>query len=222
MASIPGATLRSKMATLCSAIEAGTGVKPCSFRAGRFDLSPELLQILPGSGINVDSSVAPLRRVAGGPVGHFASPADPHRHPGNLAVLEVPLTTVPVWPAAARAVVALAPGLPRPLQQLLYSVTRYVNAAGMHPAWYPLSSMKLAARLHARRGGKTMNMFLHSSELCPGATPFHRTEAAVAGFVKKIRSFMEWLSTRFPVEGRTLSGLVPMYAQTPGGTTGVS
>lgn len=219
---IPAAVLRAKMQTLCSAIEAGTGIKPRAFRAGRFDLSHELLQGLPEYGIGVDSSVVPLRQVADGPTDHFTSPADPYRHPLKPAILEVPLTTVPVRQAAARIVAAIAPRLPRPLQQLLYSGTRYLNAAGIHPAWYPLSSMKMAARLHARRGGTVLNMFLHSSELHPGATPAHRTEAAVAGFVEKIRHFVEWLSPRFSIEGTTLSGLVPMYAQAPGGATGIS
>jgi hypothetical protein len=67
--------------------------------------------------------------------------------------------------------------------------------------------MKLAVRLHRSRGGKVLNMFLHSSELKPGATPSFRTERAVNSLVEKIRIFLKWLVRTGPVEGVTLSEL---------------
>ncbi|MDD4871119.1 MAG: hypothetical protein PHR77_11225 [Kiritimatiellae bacterium] len=209
--SIPAETLRSKMETLTTAISSSLGVSPRAFRAGQFDLSPRLLHLLPEFGIEVDSSVVPLHRFVDGPADHFTSPPDPFTHPLNPSILEVPLTVVAVWPAAANAVGRLAPGLPSGLKQTLFAATRYINAAGIHPVWFPLASMKLAVRLHEQRGGKILNMFMHSSELCPGATPFHRTEQSVLDFVDKIRKFISWLVSRYPVEGMTLSRLVPVY-----------
>ena len=56
-------------------------------------------------------------------------------------------------------------------------------------------------------------MFLHSSELHPGATPHFKTEAAVTRLTDKIRAFLTWLLKTGPVEGVTLSQL--LSAKTP-------
>jgi len=85
-----------------------------------------------------------------------------------------------------------------------------VLAAGIHPVWYPLPSMRLAAKLHSRRGGRVLNMFLHSSELAVGGTPQFPDEAAVARLIGKIRVFLRWLQATGPVEGITLSDLYEM------------
>ena len=50
-------------------------------------------------------------------------------------------------------------------------------------------------------------MFLHSSELCPGASPANPTDASVQRMLLKIRRFLEWLKTQGPLEGVTLSQL---------------
>lgn len=209
---IPLAALRAKMEILCSTIENRFGAPPRSFRAGRFDLGCQLLKLLPEFRISVDSSVVPLRRVPDGPADHFSAPTEPFWQPqagSNAPFLEVPLTMQAVWPAAATAVGRLAPRLPGPLRDKLFAAVRYVGSAGIHPVWFPLPSMKLAARLHQRRGGSVLNMFFHSSELCPGATPACPAEESVQRLVRKIRHFLEWLETQGPLEGVTLSQLIP-------------
>jgi hypothetical protein len=67
--------------------------------------------------------------------------------------------------------------------------------------------MRLAVRLHRRRGGRVLNMFLHSTELAQGGTPQFPTEVAVARLVQKIRTFLTWLQATGPVQGITLSEL---------------
>ena len=114
---------------------------------------------------------------------------------------------VPVRQSSERFIYRLAQTMPRKLADPLLTGFRYAAALGIHPAWYPLASMKWAVRLHRRRGGQVLNMFLHSSELASGATPGYRTEAAVRRLVKKIGTFMEWLVRTGPVHGVTLSEL---------------
>jgi len=128
---------------------------------------------------------------------------------GERAVLEVPLTVVPILRNSPWPVYRFAAGLPGPGRDTVLKGFRYFGVAGIHPAWFSLQSMKLAARLHRLRGGKVLNMFLHSSELQPGATPAFRTENAVGALVEKIRSFLTWLVRTVPVEGATLSDLYP-------------
>jgi len=98
-----------------------------------------------------------------------------------------------------------------------------VGAAGIHPAWFPQVSMKLAAFLHRRRGGRVFTMFLHSSELLPGGgNPNFSTAQAVDRLVVKLRGFLTWLVKTGPVTGVTLSGLYDSLAQNPTATPGWS
>lgn len=208
---IPRPLLEAKFQTLLAALHGNLGVTPRSFRMGRFDLGRTVLQLLPEYGLRVDSSLVPLRKVAGGP-DHFLVPADPFplKMPSSRSdtgVLEVPLTVVPILRGTPLPVSRLAARLPGRGGEAVFSGFRHIATAGIHPAWFPLPSMKLAVRLHRARGGKVLNMFLHSSELKPGATPSFRTEKAVDGLVEKIRRFLDWLVRTESVRGATLSEL---------------
>jgi hypothetical protein len=207
---IPSPILRDKLANLVGCIKEGVGVTPRSFRMGRFDWGPRLLSLLPEMGLRIDSSMVPLTQKVGGP-DYFLAPNDPFRLPvpgaAGGTLLEVPLTMVPVCPAAARLVYRLTATLPRARGERLRGWFPYVLAAGIHPVWFPLPSMCLAVRLHRRRGGQVLNLFLHSSELAAGGTPQFPHEAAVARLIAKIRVFLTWLKATGPVEGITLSDL---------------
>jgi hypothetical protein len=209
-ARLPRELLRDKFANLLHQIQTNLEVAPRSFRMGRFDAGPQVWGLLPEFNLSVDSSVAPLTP-KGAEAGHFLAPADPFvlHVPGqnHRELLEVPLTMVPVLAGTPRLVTRLAAVLPPAWGRRLRNSFRYVGAVGVQPAWYPLASMRLAARLHRQRGGRVLTMFFHSSELKPGASRLFPTEPAVQRFVGKIRSFLTWLVQTGPVEGVRLSDL---------------
>jgi hypothetical protein len=219
---LPRALLRDKFASLLSQVRAGLAVTPRSFRMGRFDAGPQVFSLLPEFGLEVDSSVAPLtpknpdRRL-------FLAPADPFPlgapGPEGKRLLEVPITMVPVVAGTPELVARLAAAAPPAWGDRLRSLFRAVAVAGVQPAWYPLASLQLAARLHRRRGGRVLTMFFHSSELKPGASRLFPTEAAVSRFVHKIRTFLTWLVQTGPVLGVTLAELGEDWRQAhrPGG-----
>jgi hypothetical protein len=211
---LPEALLRDKFAHLVDTVGGTLEVTPRSFRMGRFDWGPKVMGLLPEFGLRVDSSVVPLTHKPYGP-DNFLAPADPFFLPSGLtqghAVLEVPVTMVPVWAGLPPVVYRVAAGLPGTWGQGLRNSFRYVGASGVQPAWFPLPSMRLAARLHRRRGGQVLTMFFHSSELQPGASKLFPTEAAVRGFCNKIRDFLTWLVKTGPVAGVTLSDLSEIY-----------
>jgi hypothetical protein len=184
---------------------------------GRFDAGPRIFSLLPEFGLEVDSSVAPLTRKNPDPR-FFLAPADPfplgEAGPGNRPLLEVPITMVPVVAGTPALVARLAGMTPPTWGSCLESLFRYGAVAGVQPAWYPLVSLKLAARLHRRRGGRVLTMFFHSSELQPGASRLFPTEAAVSRFVAKIRSFLTWLVKTGPVSGVTLGELGESWRRT--------
>jgi hypothetical protein len=207
---LPRAILRDKFASLLSQVGAGLAVTPRSFRMGRFDAGPQVFSLLPEFGLEVDSSVAPFTRKNPDPR-LFLAPADPFYlgevGPEGNPLLEVPITLVPVVAGTPQLVDRLATMAPPAWGGRLRSLFRSGGVAGIQPAWYPLISMQLAARLHRRRGGRVLTMFFHSSELKPGASRLFPTEAAVSRFVAKIRAFLTWLVETGPVEGVTLAKL---------------
>ncbi len=204
---LPDALLKAKIDTLMEAVRAIGGRTPTSFRMGRYHLTPTGARLLVAAGIRVDGSAVPLRTEVGGP-DWFGSPADPYRMGTDAGpLLEAPLTIVPVWPALARLWHRTASRLPPGLRPRVLSAFRRFGAAGIQPAWFSLPVMKLAARLHARRGGRVLHMHLHSSELMPGATPAFRTEADVDRLVARIRDFVAWVRRELRVEPVPLSGL---------------
>ncbi len=202
---LPPDLLREKLRCLTQAIERNIGVRPRSFRMGRFDYCSTLTPLLAELGYAVDSSMVPLRSELHGP-DHFSEQAA--IRPLGCGVTEVPLTVVPVLrhaPALARNVLRLLPyGARIPLQRGFSKVF----APGVHPLWYPLPSMKLAARLHLARGGNVLNVFLHSSELMPGGSPRVPDERSARALAAKLRAWLEWIKAAYHVQGATLGSLV--------------
>jgi hypothetical protein len=207
---LPRELLRGKLASLLAQVQETLEPAPQAFRMGRFDAGPQLWSMLPEFGLRVDSSVAPLTLKNADPR-WFLAPADPFPLrdlcPEAGSLLEVPLTLLPVVAGTPRLIARLAAAAPPTWGTRLQDSFRYLGAVGVQPAWFPLVSMQLAARLHRRRGGRVFTMFFHSSEFKPGATRLFANEAAVSRFVKKIRTFLTWLSQTGPIQGVTLGDL---------------
>lgn len=152
----------------------------------------------------------PLRFVSGG-VNHFLFPTVPfllkRATQNSRAVLEAPLAMLPVVPHSARTIHRLASRMMSSRRNAVLTVFRHIAAVGMQPAWFPLFSMMWATKLHQSRGGKFVTMLLHSSELCPGATPGFQNERAVERLVRRMGAYLTWLTRTGRVEGMTLSCL---------------
>lgn len=217
---MPTQLLDAKLAELVHSCREATGQAPAAFRMGRFDLSPKVRYLLPSHGLRVDSSIVPARWSPTLPEG-FLSPADPYPlltdERGRTRLLEVPITLVPVLPALRTAVWRAARLLGPGAGVWLLRHFKTVAAAGTIPVWYPLPSMQLGARLHLARGGRVIHLFIHSSELMPGASPHVPDEAAVARVERRIRTFIHWLQERaMPLgglHGTTLAGLLPLLTE---------
>ena len=207
---MPLDVFRAKLAALQQAVAGIAGTAATSFRMGRWNLFRRAMAVLPEAGILVDSSVAPLRHVPGGP-DHFLAPPDPYwlrpAGPAGPRLLEAPTTQVPLVPKTPRAAFALASRLPRRAGDAVLAGFMKTLTLGVNPVWMPEASMRFAVRAHVRRGGRAITLFWHSSELLPGASPHFPDEAAVAAFLAKVRRFAGWLRRTFDVRGTTLTEL---------------
>ncbi|WP_300161547.1 hypothetical protein [Solidesulfovibrio sp.] len=207
---MPVEVFRAKLESLQQAVEAFAGRRAASFRMGRWNLFRRAMAVLPEAGFTVDSSVAPLRHVRGGP-DHFLAPADPYwlrpAGPGGPRLLEAPTTQLPLAPKSPRLLHALAGRLPGRARDAALGFFMKTMTLGVNPVWMPEPTMRLAVRSHVRRGGRAVTMFWHSSELLPGASPHFPDKAAVDGFLAKVRRFAVWLRRTFDVRGATLGEL---------------
>lgn len=190
--------LDAKLGELVRVCRAVTDRPPTSFRMGRFDLSPAIRDLLPAHELLVDSSIVPLSWTAA-LNDAFLATADPYPllrdDAGQARLLEVPLTMAALSPCLSAAVWPLAKRLAPHMRSWFFRHFQRIAAVGTQPVWYPLPSMKLGARLHMSRGGTLVHLFLHSSELMPGACPHLPDEAAVERLVTRVRRFIIWLRT---------------------------
>jgi len=221
---MPREILTAKMGSLWRAL-ADMGVVPTSFRMGRFNLGPKMFSILSGTTIIVDSSVAPMHSYYGGPK-HLGAPTDPYypdpadpARPGQSTILEVPLTILPILPGAG-SIFRLMESLPFPPGQWTAWTAQHLASLPAQPVWTGLQRLKMACRLHRRRGGRVLTVLLHSSELMPGGCPRHPGREQVSGFMKRLHTFLSWVRNDLQAEPVTLSDLARLESARTGGPGG--
>lgn len=178
------------------------GAPITAFRMGRWDLHARLWPILAERGIVCDASIRPLHYFIAKDKGpdHFDAPAEPYLvETGKGSILEIPLTVTPVGQILAR----VFPSRARHLRASL----RYWGALALLPIQHPLWLLKLTTLLHARRGGATISLTWHSSEMMPKGAPHMPDMEAVKRFMDKINAYLDWLYDTFNVTSVTMSQL---------------
>jgi hypothetical protein len=224
---LDAAVFSEKLGLLTDRIHQRTGVKPRSYRAGRWGFSAEQIPILISFGYVVDCSITPLvswkhvrgavewgpdfRAAPQGP--YFLDPNDVCQA-GDSQLLEVPMTIL-----FTRASLA---GSKR-LQDLYFRFRRRLpgkamnKLLGLDPRWfrpYPgMSSEQLKSVYEAARdaGLPAVEMMLHSSELMPGGSPYHPDEAAVERLHEKLENVFGYLRDE-GCRGTTLTEFAHDYA----------
>jgi hypothetical protein len=196
----------AKIASLTRSIEEGIGVRPTSFRTGRFGLGRETTQVLIEQGYRVDSSVTPWWSWAstdegpdfvGAPLSAYTldGTTDPRTPVPGGPLLEIPLSSgYSRWPFPAWHGVYQALRRPwaRPLRLAGLAVRLGVlRALTIDPEVSSVRDMlRLAERLTAHDVGH-LSCFFHSPTLCPGLSQYARTTADVELLYRKIAEFVD-------------------------------
>lgn len=214
---IPEELLRLKLATLLEAL-AAMGVETRSFRMGRFSMGLKMFSILWQAGIRVDSSIVPTRKEYGGPE-YLAAPSDPYfpdpedlSSGGNSPVLEIPLTVLPIIPKLAWALDCIAKKNPESSAAASWFL-KYIGSLPAQPMLVGINRLKTAVRLHRHRGGTTVTLYFHSSELMPGACPQHPSKRHVDRFLQRLEKFLFWLCAEQGATSMTLSEYRKFYLE---------
>lgn len=210
---------QAKLETLVTAIATHYGVRPVSYKAGRWGLDGPHAQLLEAMGFRVDTSVCPGinwgpstgdPRGTGGPnftraglLPYRLDGADVCR-PGTLRLWEVPPTIV-FYSALGRYIPAV-----RTLYHRYRRVRRLFDRQRLGAQWlrpYPYMTVDRLVRvagLARRAGARVLNLTFHSSELMPGGSPYNRTTASIESLYARLDGFFTYLRGQ-GFRGATLS-----------------
>jgi peptidoglycan/xylan/chitin deacetylase (PgdA/CDA1 family) len=217
--SLPRQQFDAQVASLTEAITANVGVRPVSYRSGRFGFSASHVASLERYGYLVDSSVTPLFSEAhkGGPE-FVEAPLRPYflaydsaTRAGTSNVLEVPVSA------------ALNRRLPKTLQYAYarapkpYMTRRVLRALKLlrmrwlRPSYSSLDDMIALARDLARAGEPVLNLIFHSSEAIVGGSPYNRTQAELDAFFERLDRFLTFATKELGAKPVTFAELRTSY-----------
>ena len=210
---LPRRQFEDQLAALTEAIETGVGVRPVSYRSGRFGFSSDHVSALERLGYLVESSVAPLFYEAhkGGPE-FVEAPLTPYflaydnaTRPGSSNLLEVPVSAgLNRWlPRRLQYAYARAPR-PYTTKRLL-RILGLVRLRWLRPSYSSLEDMVALARDLARRGEPVLNLLFHSSEAIVGGSPYNRTQAELDAFCDRLERFLAFARRQLHAEPVTFA-----------------
>jgi hypothetical protein len=197
---LPLAQFEAQLAQLTDAIDKAVGVRPVSYRSGRFGFSAAHVSALERQGYLVESSVAPLfyETHKGGPE-FVEAPLTPYflaydsaTRPGASDLLEIPVSAglnrrlpLTLQYAYARA--------PRP-----YTTKRVLRALGLlrvrwlRPSYSSFEDMAALGRDLAHAGEPVLNLLFHSSEAIVGGSPYNQTQSDLDAFCDRLERFLTY------------------------------
>jgi hypothetical protein len=206
----PDEDIRAKLDALTHAIQENLGVRPKSYRAGRWGFDTRHIGILEELGYAVDSSVTPkmvwkdtpgLPNGEGGP--DFShSDVRPHFFgrekdvEAAIPLLEVPVTILYPFGLFNKWNVKSKFFTNNP--NIWFR--RVFSRLGLMPQWLrPYGFMKTKDMVRIYKRAKDIqlpcaNMMFHSNELMPGGSPYHPDEHAVELLYRKMERFFEYLN----------------------------
>jgi hypothetical protein len=187
----------AKLRVLAEAIEQNVGVRPVTYKAGRYGLGRSSVRILQRLGFDIDVSINPLMdfRAESGP-SFEAFDARPFFFGTTRRLLEVPCTHgfagtlrqigLPLHNAAGR-------GLLRRLKATgILTRTGALNKIMLSPETSTLDEMKAVTRALLADGVRTFTVTFHSPSVEPGHTPYVRTADDLRQFLGRIGSYCEY------------------------------
>ena len=192
-----------KLSVLDEAIRRSFGIKPTSFRCGRWGYSRDVAENLQRLGYRVDTSIAAYMdwRAYDGPDFSTTSPGafrfkadDILSESRDGAMAEVPATVGFLQRRYALSNRILKTVSRRPINRLrltgILCRLNIVNKVWLSPEFSDAATMIRLAGTMIKNNYAFINMSFHSPDLCPGMTPFVRTKEEEMEFFKRIRGFL--------------------------------
>jgi hypothetical protein len=193
---LPPALQRDKLRVLHETVGDAFGAPPIVFKAGRYGLGRQTLQILHELGYRVDASINPTMPPSADEGPDFrAFDSRPFRF-GESRLIEVPCTHAYAgWSGPLRRPIhAVASSrLLRPLRAVgVAARLGLVNRIMLSPEASTLAEMMTLTRSLLRDGLRDFSLTFHSPSLDPGHTPYVRTTTDLDRFLATIRAYCEF------------------------------
>jgi hypothetical protein len=176
---------RKKVETLVLAIERHLGVRPRSYKSGRYGSGPNTPATLAELGFEVDLSILPAFDLSGDGGPDFSREAPEPRWIGP-DLLSIPATSAFVGPAHFAA-----PGLHR-LAPALLSRLRLLERLMLSPEGFQPEHHRRLTRALLDRGVRVFSFTLHSPSIQPGLAPYVRTERDLEEFLEACRRYFDF------------------------------
>jgi len=197
---------KEKLVNLTQAIRKTFGVRPISYRAGRYGVDDESFKILNELGYKVDSSVTPTMNWAndGGPDFSKIKNIQPYILEG---ILEVPIS-IAVKGMSFAGYSKLSPKIKAILRKI-----GLVKTVWLRPSIFTFEEMKWLSDLILGKGDvkasdHVLNMMFHSNELMAGTSPYIKTEKEEKDFWEKLDKILDYLINQKKLENKTLCELL--------------
>ena len=217
--------LRDKLGTLTEILQRAFGTHPFSYRAGRWGMNEDHLLALDELGYAVDSSVR--YRYHDRDFDYRRAPNRPYR-PDPESLLrpsaDGPMLEIPATAGFTRhpfdALAALRDRLARPplsrlrLVGLLWRLG-LLREVTITPEASEREDLTRCIDRCVERGDRVINLFLHSSDLLPGCTPYVGTRAALERFLDRIVACVNHVRERHGGEVATVRELGTRLAGRP-------
>jgi hypothetical protein len=211
--SLPISQFDAQLRALTGAIESGVGVRPVSYRSGRFGFSAAHVSSLEHEGYLVDSSVAPLFYEAhkrgpdfvGAPLSPYFLAYDDATRAGTSRMLELPISA-----ALNRSVPAFVERwygrAPWPYQtKRALRLARIAHVRWLRPSYSSADDMISLARQIATRGVPILNLLFHSSEAIVGGSPYNRTQGELDGYFDRLGRALAFMTEDLGAEPMTFA-----------------
>jgi hypothetical protein len=180
---LPVALQRAKLAVLTNQVTRAFGKRPLVYRAGRYGIGPHTPALLTELGYRIDSSMRAGYDYSGEDGPDFTAVTNYAFHLGE-GLVELPFSTVYTG-AMRRGGAALHRRLGR-LPHGIGAAARLglLSRVALTPEDMPLGEAKEAVRVALGEGLQLLNFAFHSPSVEPGHTPYVRTAADLAAFLR--------------------------------------
>jgi len=218
---LPRTQFDNQLGELTEAIAVAIGVRPVSYRSGRFGFSSDHVAALERHGYLIESSIAPLFYEAhkGGPE-FVEAPLKPYFlaydsavRPGSSNLLEVPVSAAlnRALPRALQYAYARAPK-PYTTKRVLRAL-KLLRMRWLRPSYSSLEDMVSLARDLHRAEEPVLNLLFHSSEAIVGGSPYNRTQSELDAFCDRLERFFTFATRELGAVPATFSEFRNSYCR---------
>jgi hypothetical protein len=203
LSNLPKDLIYKKLSSLHDAIVQTFGIKPISFRSGRFAFHAHVAEALVRLGYRIDTSISPFMNWSGAqgpdysaayPYPYKLSPHDIFKADHNGALLEVPVTIGFLYNNFRIANSFYKFLSENPIRKLhiigVLARLQWLNRISLSPEVSNEKDMIALARFLMKKNVPCMVMYFHSPSLKEGCNRLVGTKEAEKVFISRIRSFL--------------------------------